>query len=143
MGGDVAAICRITASMTGEPQEISGPGEFEGQFTRTTQGLIERNRGTQGYQAIGKTGNVLPKDSPDAGTAFKEGYGDLPFRTMYAEPHHRVRTAATPEILRPLGALSHDELEMLSEFGPALPVKNHRRTLVSDSRPAFTLTNTK
>ena len=129
----------VTAAMTGAPEMISGPGEFDCQLMRTARGRIVCKRGAEGFQAIGIMPGVLSEDSAGIAIAFKVSDGDLLFRTINIEPHNRVRPAVTLEILRQIGALGNDDLGRLSEFGPALPVKNHRDTVVGASRPIFTL----
>jgi hypothetical protein len=43
------------------------------------------------------------------------------------------------KILRQIGVLGPAQLEELADFGPSLPIKNHRGIIVGESRPAFTL----
>jgi L-asparaginase II len=137
-GKRMHAARSITAAMTGAPEMISGPGEFDCQLMRAARGRIVCKRGAEGYQAIGIMPGVLSEAAAGIGIAFKVSDGDLLFRTINIEPHNRVRPAVTLEILRQIGALGNDDLGRLSEFGPALPVKNHRDSVVGASRPIFT-----
>lgn len=129
----------ITAAMTGEPEMISGEGEFDCRLMLAGKGRIVCKRGAEGYQAVGIMPGVLSKDSPGIGITFKVSDGDLLFRTINIEPHNRVRPAVALEILRQIGALTESELRSLGEFGPELPVLNHRGTVVGTSRPIFKL----
>ena len=129
----------ITLAMTGAPEMISGTEEFDCCLMRTAKGRIVCKGGAEGYQAIGIMPKVLSEDSPGVGIAFKVSDGDLSFRTINMEPRNRVRPAVTLEILRQIGALDKDELDQLAEFGPVLPLQNHRGIVVGTSRPVFKL----
>jgi len=129
----------ITAAMTGHPEMISGAQEFDCRLMSATRGKMLCKRGAEGYQAIGIMPRVLSDNSPGVGIAFKVADGDLPFRTINIEPRNRVRPAVTLEILRQMSALTDDELDQLSEFGPVLPLTNHLGFVVGTSRPVFRL----
>ena len=132
--------CReITTAMTSHPETVSGHGEFDCQLMRVGKGRMVCKRGAEGYQAVGIMPGVISADSPGVGIAFKVSDGDLLFRTINIEPRNRVRPAVMLEILRQIGALKQDELQQMAEFGPVLPVKNHRGTVVGTSRPNFRL----
>ena len=133
------ACHEITSAMTGHPEMISGYQEFDCRLMQTGNGKIVCKRGAEGYQAIGLMPGLLGAGSPGIGITFKVSDGDLLFRTLNTEPLNRVRPAVTLEILRQLGALSASQLKELGEFGPSLPIKNHRGIVVGESRPAFTL----
>jgi L-asparaginase II len=132
----------ITAAMTGRPEMISGPDEFDCRLMRLGNGKIVCKRGAEGFQALGIMPGVLSGDSPGIGIAFKVSDGDLLFRTVNSEPRNRVRPAVSLEILRQIGALSAQQLSQLAEFGPGLPVQNHCGMVVGESRPAFRLERT-
>ncbi len=135
-----ARACRaITSAMTAHPKMVSGYKEFDCRLMQVGKGQIVCKRGAEGYQAIGLMPGALGAGSPGVGITFKVSDGDLTFRTINIEPKNRVRPAATLEILRQLGALSDAQLKELSDFGPVLPVKNHRGLIVGESRPVFTL----
>jgi L-asparaginase II len=135
-----ADACRaITSAMTSHPEMISGPTEFDCRLMQAGKGSIVCKRGAEGFQAIGLLPGELGAGSPGVGIAFKVSDGDITFRTLNVEPRNRVRPAVTLEILRQIGALSAAQLTELSEFGPSLPVKNHRGTVVGESRPVFEL----
>jgi L-asparaginase II len=134
------AVKDITSAMTGHPEMISGPGEFDCRLMQVGAGQIVCKRGAEGFQAVGVMPGVLGEDSRGLGIAFKISDGDLLFRTLAIEPRNRVRPAVTLEILRQIGILSAGRLTELAEFGPELPVKNHRGADVGESRPIFRLT---
>ena len=129
----------ITTAMTSEPEMISGAREFDCRLMRAAGGRIVCKRGAEGYQAIGIMPGVLGRDSPGVGVAFKVSDGDLLFRTTDTEPRNRVRPAVTLEILRQIGGLEPHQLAQLAEFGPILPIPNHRGLVVGTSRPVFKL----
>jgi L-asparaginase II len=133
------ACNEITSAMTTHPEMISGAGEFDCRLMQVGKGSIVCKRGAEGFQAIGLKPGLLGKGSPGIGITFKVSDGDLLFRTLKIEPLNRVRPAVTLEILRQIGALSDSQLKELAEFGPTLPIKNHRGTLTGESRPAFKL----
>lgn len=135
-----AQACRsITSAMTAHPEMVSGPGEFDCVLMQVGAGKIVSKRGAEGFQAIGLLPGALGAGSPGVGIAFKVSDGDLTFRTVHIEPRNRVRPAVALEILRQLGVLDAAQLKKLADFGPALPVKNHRGLLVGESHPVFTL----
>ncbi len=135
-----AKACReITSAMTSFPEMVSGRSEFDCRLMRTGKGRVLCKRGAEGYQAIGLLPGALGAGSPGIGVTFKVSDGDLLFRTINIEPYNRVRPAVALEILRQLGALSEARLGELHEFGPQLPVKNHRGLIVGESRPVFKL----
>lgn len=139
-----ADACRaITAAMTRSPEMISGRDEFDCRLMQAGKGKIVSKRGAEGFQAIGLLPGALGPDSPGVGIAFKVSDGDLLFRTINIEPHNRVRPAVTLEILRQIGALNGAQLKELAEFGPTLPIKNHRGIVAGESRPAFKLSQSK
>jgi L-asparaginase II len=125
--------------MTGSPEMISGRGEFDCRLMQAGKGRIVCKRGAEGYQAIGLLPEALGPGSPGVGITFKVSDGDLLFRTINIEPHNRVRPAVTLEILRQIGVLSAAQMKELAEFGPTLPIKNHRGIVAGESRPAFEL----
>ena len=132
----------ITAAMMGSPEMISGRGEFDCRLMQNGRGRIVSKRGAEGFQAIGLLPGALGPDSPGVGIAFKVSDGDLLFRTINIEPLNRVRPAVTLEILHQIGALNTAQMQDLAEFGPVLPIKNHRGIVVGESRPAFKLSKT-
>jgi L-asparaginase II len=136
------AVKDITSSMTSHPEMISGQGEFDCRLMQVGAGKIVCKRGAEGFQAVGVMPGVLGRDSPGLGIAVKVSDGDLLFRTLAIEPRNRVRPAVTLEILRQIGVLTKGQLAQLEEFGPELPVKNHRGADVGESRPTFRLSKT-
>lgn len=127
----------ITEAMTTHPQMISGAGEFDCRLMTTMNGNAVCKRGAEGFQALGIRAGITGRDAPGVGIAFKVSDGDLLFRTIELEPRNRVRPAVTLEILRQIGAISPAALEELADFGPELPLLNHRGTIVGTSRPNF------
>jgi L-asparaginase II len=136
------AARNITAAMTTNPEMISGAGEFDCRLMRTMNGKMVCKRGAEGFQAIGIMPGIISREAPGVGVAFKVSDGDLLFRTIELEPRNRVRPAVALEILRQVEAIEPGELEQLSEFGPELPLLNHRGIIVGTSRPKFHLTKT-
>ncbi len=133
------ACKKITAAMTAHPDMISGEGEFDCRLMQVGNGKIICKRGAEGFQALGLLPGALSPDSAGIGIAFKVSDGDLLFRTLNIDPLNRVRPAVALEILRQLGALNDAQLKDLSEFGPTLPIKNHRGIVTGESRPSFEL----
>ncbi len=135
------ACHEITEAMTSNPEMVSGYNEFDCRLMQAGKGRIVCKRGAEGFQAIGLLPGMLGVGSPGIGITFKVSDGDLSFRKLNIEPHNRVRPAVTLEILRQIGALSEEQTKELAEFGPTLPIKNHRGIVVGESRPVFQLTN--
>jgi L-asparaginase II len=130
---------KITTAMTSYPEMISGKGEFDCRLMEAGGGNILCKGGAEGFQALGLRPGLLSPDSPGIGIVFKVSDGDLRFRTLEMKPMSRVRPAIAIEVLRQLGALQEDQLQALAEFGPILPVKNHRGLIVGESHPTFRL----
>jgi L-asparaginase II len=135
-----AEACRaITSAMTSHPEMVSGDYEFDCRLMQTGNEKIVCKRGAEGFQAIGLTPGVLGSGSAGVGITVKVSDGDLLFRTIDIEPLNRVRPAVTLEILRQIGALTGSQFKELRDFGPTLPIKNHRGIVVGESRPVFKL----
>jgi L-asparaginase II len=133
-----AAACRqITSAMTAHSEMVSGFGEFDCELMKIGAGRIVAKRGAEGFQVIG----ILPS-SPDArgvGIAIKVEDGDAARMSNELVFSPRVRPAVVIEILRQLDALTPQQIQALSAFGPAKTLKNHRDIVTGQSRPAFTL----
>ena len=97
-------------------------------------------RGAEGFQIMGILPGVLSPDSPGVGVAIKVSDGDLGQRKDDLTESSRVRSTVALEILRQLGALSPEQVQSLSKFGPVRTLKNHRGIITGQARPAFTLT---
>lgn len=135
-----ANACRkITSAMTSHPEMISGFGEFDCELMKVGDGRIVCKRGAEGFQIVGLIPGALRGDSPGTGIALKVSDGDASRMGSDLELHSRVRPAVTLEVLRQLGALSKKQEQALAEFGPVLPVKNHRGIPTGQSRPVFEL----
>ena len=136
IGGSVAPperanACRqIFSAMTSHPDMVGGPGRYDTRLMQATHGRLVSKEGAEGYQGIGLLPGVLAPNSPAIGIAIKISDGD---------PQDRAIPPVGLETLRQLGALSPDELEALSNFGPVRPVLNWRKLVVGESRPIFTL----
>ncbi len=135
-----AEACRdITGAMTAFPEMVSGDDEFDCRLMQIGQGRILCKGGAEGFQASGLMPGALGAGSRGIGIAFKVSDGDLMTRTINIEPRNRARPAITLEILRQIGALTNAQLEELGNFGPTLPIKNHRGIVVGELRPVFQL----
>jgi L-asparaginase II len=135
-----AAACRrITSAMMTNPVMVSGAGRFDTRVMEVCSRRILVKGGAEGYMAMGIFAGVMGAESPGMGIAFKIADGDLSVRYADGSFHNRVRPAVALEILRQLGAISEKELQGLAEFGPVRPVTNHRKIVVGESHPAFTL----
>jgi len=123
----------ITSAMMFNPDMVGGPGRFDTRLMEVAQGKLLAKGGAEGYQAIGIMPGALYPDSPALGIAIKISDGDQ---------KARARPAVTLEVLRQLGALSQNELDMLAEFGPVNPVENLRKLVVGERHPVFRLQRT-
>jgi L-asparaginase II len=135
-----AAACRkITSAMTSHSEMVSGYGEFDCEVMKIGAGRIVTKRGAEGYQIMGILPGVLSPDSPGVGVAIKVSDGDLGQRKDDLTESSRVRSTIALEVLRQLGALSPEQVQALSKFGPVRTLKNHRGIVTGQARPAFTL----
>jgi L-asparaginase II len=134
-----AAARDITAAMTAHPEMISGEGEFDCRLMQVGKAKIICKRGAEGLQAIGLTPGLLAGRSVGIGIALKVSDGDHAVRNMELVPRNRVRPAVALEILRQLGILRPQQLGELTDFGPELPVLNHRGLVTGTARSVFQL----
>ena len=135
-----ASACqKITSAMMAHPEMISGLTEFDCRLMQVGAGRIVCKRGAEGFQAIGLLPGALAPDSPGIGITMKVVDGDLGQRRLDFRSYTRVRPAVTLEVLKQLGALNEAQLDELAEFGPVKPVTNHRRIVVGESRPVFSM----
>jgi len=126
-----ALACRaISSAMMAHPFMVAGPGRFDTRLMEVGAGMMVSKGGAEGYQGIGLLPGALGPGSPAMGLALKVSDGDL---------KGRARPLICLEILRQLGALSHQQLQALAEFGPRLPVLNRRAIEVGEARSAFQL----
>lgn len=122
--------CRtITRAMTSFPEMVAGFDEFDTKLMRIGNGKIVTKRGAEGYQIIGLLPGAYGKDSPSLGIAIKISDGD---------PKERARPLVSLEILRQLGALSIDQLQLFPEFFTHA-IRNWRKLDVGELRPCFDL----
>lgn len=133
------ACAQITSAMTAYPEMVSGKGKFDTLMMQVGAGRIVCKGGAEGFMALGLMPGVLGAGSRGIGIAFKVSDGDLSIRSLELESRNRVRPAAALEILRQIEALSAAQLQELAQFGPALPIRNHRGLVVGEERPAFKL----
>ena len=139
-----AQACRtITAAMTSHPNLVGGPDSFDTHLMDATRGKILCKAGAEGYQALGLLPGALGPGSPALGIAIKISDGDLGAHSRaQGDPHGHARPAVTLEVLRQLGALSSQELKLLSEYGPTFRIFNWRKIEVGEARPCFSLSLT-
>jgi L-asparaginase II len=139
-----AEACRtITAAMTSHPEMVGGPDSFDTQLMSAAQGRIVCKAGAEGYQALGLLPGALGPGSPALGIAIKISDGDLGAHSRaQGDPHGHARPAVTLEVLRQLGALTSQELEILSTYGPTFSIYNWRKIEVGEARPCFSLSLT-
>jgi len=129
-----AAACRkITTAMMAHPDMVGGPGRFDTLLMEVAKRRMVVKSGAEGYLGLAVLPGAMGDESPALGIAIKISDGD---------GRGRVRPAVCLEVLRQLGALSPDELDLLTEFGPTGEVRNRRGDLiVGKQSPTFTLTN--
>ncbi len=127
-----AATCRtITNAMLSHPDMIAGPGAFDTRLMEVANKKIISKGGAEGFQGFGLLPGTLGTNAPAIGIAYKISDGGS---------RSTVRAAVGLEILHQIGALTQDEMENLSEFGPSFPVHNWRKLVVGSGAPAFRLT---
>ncbi|MFW5714032.1 MAG: asparaginase [Brevefilum sp.] len=125
-----ADACRkITAAMMAHPVMVSGPGKFDTELMRAAGGRVFSKGGAEGYHILGVMPGALGESSPGLGIAIKIADGDA---------KGRARSSVSLTILSALGVLDEQALAQLSEFGN-VPVKNWRKLIVGEVRPAFDL----
>ena len=137
--GRARACQAVTSAMTARPEMISGPAEFDCRLMQAGRGSILCKRGAEGFQVIGALPGALGPNSPGLGIAFKVSDGDLGQRRLDLEPFSRVRPGVALEILKQVGLLAEAQFRELADFGPVVPVWNHRGLVVGEARPAFRL----
>jgi len=133
------ACRKITSAMTTHPELVSSDGDFDCELMKVGQGNIVCKHGAEGYQILGLKPDVLGKDSPGVGIAFKVSDGDASRMDMELRTSKRVRPAVTLEILRQLGALSSEQEQTIGRFGPVKSILNHRGIHTGEMRPSFKL----
>jgi L-asparaginase II len=126
-----ADACRvITNAMITNPDMVGGPGRFDTQLMEIGRGRILSKGGAEGFQAMGLLPGALGPGSQAIGIVIKVADGDLKGRAI---------PAVSLEVLRQLGALSHDELAALANNGPVTQITNWRKLVVGESMPCFKL----
>jgi L-asparaginase II len=133
--------CRIIyKAMTSHPDMVGGPDSFDTRLMLATGGRILCKGGAEGYQALSLLPGRASKHSQALGICLKISDGDLGGHSRAkTDPLGHARPAVTLEVLRQLGAITPDEIEKLSTFGPTFPIHNWRKLEVGEARPCFTL----
>ena len=131
------ACKKITAAMMSHSEMVSNFGEFDCELMKVGKGKIVTKRGAEGFQIVG----ILPGLISDRGIGitFKVTDGDPGRMDDHLVSRARVRPAVTLELLRQLGALNEDQLQVLSQYGPKKVLKNHAGLVTGESYPAFQL----
>ena len=126
-----AGACRrITSAMLTNPEMVAGSKRFDTRLMQVGGKRIISKGGAEGFLSIGILPGVLSVDSPGIGIAIKVSDGDKA---------NRVRPAVALEILKQTNILSEKELDALADFGPLLEIRNWRKIVVGESRPAIAL----
>jgi L-asparaginase II len=120
--------CRlITAAMMTHPVMVAGAGQFDTDLMIAAGYKLFSKGGAEGYQIIGVLPDVIGKGSPGIGIAIKIADGD---------PRGRARATVSLSILKALGVLDEQDQERMQAYGN-VPVKNWRKLVVGEVRPAF------
>ena len=140
LSSEQAEACqKITSAMTSHPELVSGYGDFDCELMKAGKGKIVCKQGEERYQIVGLMPGVLGVDSPGVGIAFKVTDGDSSNMNMELKKSKRVRPAVALEILGQLGALSSEQEQALSRFGPDTSILNHRGIVTGQMHPSFHL----
>lgn len=124
------ACARLVAAMTVRPELVGGTAErFDTEVMRALAGLVVSKIGAEGVYTAG----VLPCER------WPKGLG-LAFKIEDGEDR-RSRSTIAVESLRQLGVLDEDAQKSLSPYA-SFPVLNHRREIVGEILPSFTLEQT-
>lgn len=130
----------ITNAMTSHPEMVGGPDSFDTYLMKVGDGKIVCKGGAEGYLALGLLPGAIKPGSPALGITIKISDGDLGAHSRaQGDPHGHARPAVILEVLRQLGALSRDQLNALSEYGPGFVIHNWRKIEVGEARPCFSL----
>jgi len=127
--GRAEACRKITAAMMAHPVMVAGPEKFDTDLMTVADGRVFCKGGAEGYQIIGVMPGVLGEASPGLGIGIKISDGD---------PNGRARTSVSLTILESLGVLTRVDLDALESYGN-VQVRNWRKLIVGEVRPAFTL----
>lgn len=124
--------CRIiTTAMTKHPDMVGGPDSFDTHLMQQTGGRVLAKGGAEGYFVMGIAPNGSgPAGSTALGIAIKIADGDL---------RGSVRPAVALEILRQLEAITAQELEALTQYGPRFALYNWRKLHIGEARTNFKL----
>jgi len=124
-----AACQRITTAMSKHPDMVGGPGRYDTAIMVAGAGKWVAKEGAEGYLAIGLQPGVLSPQSPGIGITITIADGDL---------SGRARPTVAVEVLRQLGLLSSQQVEMLKKQD-ARPLLNWRELTIGEIRPCFQL----
>jgi L-asparaginase II len=124
------ALRTLFFAMTAHPEMISGPGQFDTELMRRRPGQVVAKGGAEGYYGLGLAPGALQPDSPALGLALK-----------VADGNGRAVPVAVLEVLRRLGFLDEDDLDVLAGhgFAPRQDLRNFRGLITGEARPAFEL----
>lgn len=130
----------IAEAMMAHPDMVGGPDNFDTLLMQALPGKLVCKGGAEGYQAFGLMPGALGPGSPALGISLKVSDGDLKGHNRPVEdPRGRVRPAVSLEILHQLGAVTSQEVDCLSDFGPTFIVENWRHVVVGQASPCFQL----
>ncbi|MFZ6030724.1 MAG: asparaginase [Chloroflexota bacterium] len=123
----------VTAAMFGHPDMVGGPDAFDTHLMQQTGGRILAKSGAEGYLVLGIAAGgsgLVGSGSGALGVAIKVADGDL---------RGSVRPAVALEILRQLDAITTQELDALSAYGPQFALYNWRRLRIGEAHACFEL----
>ena len=126
-----AESCKqITAAMASHPFYVAGPGRMDTRLMELAPGKLISKGGAEAYQAIGVFADAISPGSPALGIALKIADGDR---------GKRARRAVILEVLRQLGVLTNEELQILSDMGPVQTLFNQAGLVIGQAQPCFQL----
>ncbi len=125
-----AALGKIFAAMTTNPEMVRGPGEYDTEIMRLLPGVVVSKCGAEAFAGMGVVRGARGANSPALGVAIKIGDGAT-----------RADYLVAAEVLRQLGVLDSDQVARLVELGlgPWKVLKNFRGLEVGEARPCFEL----
>lgn len=124
------ACQEITTAMGNHPFLVAGPGRLDTRLMELAKGKIISKAGAEAYQAAGLFENAIAPGSPALGITLKIASGDLGKRAL---------GAVMIEVLRQLKLLSPEQVNELSDLGPALKYRNRCQIQIGEGKPCFQL----
>jgi L-asparaginase II len=138
LGAARREACRtVFEVMAAHSDMVRGPGQFDTLLIQAGGGHLICKSGAEGYFALALRPDAAWPGSPALGIAAKVSDGDLGQRTD-TPPGNRAGCRMVLEILSQLGALSPQQAQAMSAFGPAA-VTNKRMLKVGAMRTCFRL----